>query len=243
MPDIKIYNKDCLEFMKEIPDGSVDLIVTDPPYDIHVGIEGGSCSTHMGRKDRFKNENVKDIKNFGAGYDIKEFGKEFIRIMKEVNIYFWCNKLQIPDYFNYYVNELGCKFEILTWQKINCMPTYNNKYLTDTEYCLYFRKGSGLCHPANYEDAKTFWYEPINQIDKTKWTHPTIKPLPMIEKLIRNSSNEGDLVFDPFLGSGTGAVAAQNLNRNFIGTEINPDYFKICNERLNEGGALNEFFI
>ena len=60
MPDIKIYNKDCLEFMKEIPDGSVDLIVTDPPYDIHVGIEGGSCSTHMGRKDRFKNENVKD---------------------------------------------------------------------------------------------------------------------------------------------------------------------------------------
>lgn len=243
MADIKIYNKDCLEFMKEIPDGSVDLIVTDPPYDIHVGIEGGSCSTHMGRSDRFKNENVEDIKNFGTGYDIKEFGKEFIRIMKEVNIYFWCNKLQIPDYFNYYVNELDCKFEILTWHKMNCMPTYNNKFLTDTEYCLYFRKGSGLCHPTNYEDAKTFWYEPINQIDKAKWVHPTIKPLPMIEKIIRNSSNEGDLVFDPFLGSGTAAVAAQNLNRNFIGTEINPDYFKICNERLNEGGALNEFFV
>lgn len=244
MSDIKIYNQDCLEFMKTLPDNSIDLIVTDPPYDLHVGIEGGSCASHMGRSDRFKNENVKDIKNFGDGYDIRTFGTEFVRIMKNINIYFWCNKLQIPDYFNYYVNELGCKFEILSWNKVNSMPTYNNKYLTDTEYCLYFRNGSGLCHPNNYEDAKTYWYEPINQTDKSKYGHPTIKPLKMIEKLIRNSSNEGDTVFDPFLGSGTTALASKNLNRNCIGTEISPEYFKICEERLNVNStdALNDFF-
>lgn len=118
MSDIKIFNQDCLEYMKTIKDKSVDLIVTDPPYDLHVGIAGGSCSTsYNGRTDRFKNENVAGIKDFGSGYDINTFGKEFVRIMKDINIYLWCNKMQIPEYFNYYVNELGCKFEVLCWHK------------------------------------------------------------------------------------------------------------------------------
>jgi DNA modification methylase len=106
--------------------------------------------------------------------------------------------------------------------------------LTDTEYCLYFRNGSNQLHPNSYEDAQTFWFAPINQVDKNKYKHPTIKPLNMIEKLVRNSSNEGDLVFDPFLGSGTTGVACKNLNRNFIGTEISEEYFKIAQDRLNE---------
>lgn len=113
MSDIKIFNQDCLEYMKTIKDKSVDLIVTDPPYDLHVGIDGCSCSRNIGRTVRFKNENVAGIKEFGSGYDIKTFGKEFVRIMKDINIYLWCNKMQIPEYFNYYVNELGCKFEVL----------------------------------------------------------------------------------------------------------------------------------
>lgn len=231
---IQLYNKNCLDVLKDLPEKSIDLIITDPPYDLHVGISGGSCSHNCGRSERFKNENVKDIKNFGSGYNIREFGAEFIRVMKEINVYFWCNKMQIPDYFNFYVNELGCKFEILTWNKMNTMPTYNNKYLTDTEYCLYFRKGGGLLHPNTYEDAKTFWYEPINQTDKAKYGHPTIKPLSMIERLVRNSSNEGDTVLDPFLGSGTTAVACKKLNRNCIGIELDANYFDIAQKRLDE---------
>lgn len=231
--NIKIYNQNCLDLMKTIPDNSVDLIVTDPPYDIHVGIDGGSCSKHMGRTDRFKNENVKDIKNFGDGYDIVRFGNEFVRIMKNINIYIWCNKKQIVDYFNFYVNELHCLYDILTWNKTNCMPTYANKYLTDTEYCLFFKKGA-TCHPNSFEDAKTYWLEPINQTDKAKYGHPTIKPLNMIEKLVKNSSNEGDLVFDPFLGSGTTACACKKLNRRFIGSEISEEYYKLALKRVEE---------
>ena len=160
--------------MKTIKDKSVDLIVTDPPYDLHVGIEGGTCSGRIGR-GQYKNQNVSDIKNFGFGYDIKTFGIEFVRIMKDINIYLWCNKRQIPEYFNYYVNELNCKYEILSWHKKgNCMPTYNNKYLSDTEYCLYFRNGSNQLHPDSFEDAKTYWFEPISQADKLKYKHPTI---------------------------------------------------------------------
>lgn len=234
MNDIKIYNKDCLEYMQSLPANCIDLIVTDPPYDLHVGIEGGSCASHCGRSERFKNENVEGIKDFGEGYDIRTFGKEFVRIMKDINIYFWCNKLQIPDYFDYYVKELGCKFEILFWGKQNAMPTYNNKYLTDTEYCLYFRNGTGQLHPENYKDAQTYWIDPINHTDKLKYGHPTIKPLHMIEKLVRNSSKENDIVFDPFLGSGTTGVACKKLNRGFIGTEISPEYYEIAKRRIEE---------
>lgn len=230
---IEVYNENCLERMKKISDHSIDLIITDPPYDLHVGISGGSCAEHCGRSERFKNENVKDIKNFGSGYDIKTFNDEFVRIMKNINIYLWCNKKQIPDYFNYYVNGLGCLFEILCWHKPNVMPTYANKYLTDTEYCLFFKKNS-KCEPNSYEDAKTYWLEPINQTDKLKYKHPTIKPLSMIEKLVKNSSKEGDLIFDPFLGSGTTAIACKKLNRNFIGTELSPNYFEIIQQRLDE---------
>ena len=242
MSEIKIYNQDCLDFIKTLPDNSIDLIVTDPPYDVHVGIEGGSCAVNMGRSERFKNENVEGIKDFGSGYDIKTFGQEFVRIMKNINIYFWRNKLQIPEYFDFYVKEQGCKFDILTWEKTNCMPTYSNKYLTDTEYCLFFKKNAS-CHPQTYEDAKTHWVAPINQVDKAKYEHPTIKPLNMIEKLVRNSSNEGELVFDPFMGSGTTGVACKKLNRNFIGTEIDPKYFEIAKNRINEPEVEDEFFV
>jgi hypothetical protein len=131
----------------------------------------------------------------------------------------------------------------------NPVPTYSNKYLTDTEYCLYFRNG-GMCEPKNYEDAKTYWFDPINASDKQIWEHPTIKPQHMIEKLIRNSSKQGQLVMDLYLGSGTTAAACKKLNRNFIGSEINEKYYNIALKRVeetvqeteDEKSPLTEFF-
>ena len=171
--------------------------------------------------------------NINKGYDIETFNTEFVRVMKNINIYIWCNKTQIPEYFNFYVNKLGCKFDILRWEKTNALPTYSNKYLSDTEFCLYFRKG-GMCKPNSYEDAKTYYVAPLNQKDKKIWGHPTIKPLDFTEKLIRNSSKEGEIVLDPFMGSGTTCVGAQNLKREFIGIEINPEYFEIAFKRIKE---------
>lgn len=123
--------------------------------------------------------------------------------------------------------------DILVWNKTNAMPLFNNKYMTDKEYCLYFRKG-GYCNPQCYEDAKTVFYLPINSKDKKKWIHPTIKPLSIIRTLIRNSSKEGDLVLDCFLGSGTTAVASILEKRNYIGIELNKKYYDISIQRINE---------
>lgn len=121
------------------------------------------------------------------------------------------------------------------------MPCYSNKYLTDKEYVLYFRKG-GLCNPSNYEDAKTIYQSPLNILDKRKYHHPTIKPLPFILRMIKNSSNVKDLILDPFAGSGTTLVASKLLNRNFIGFEIEEKYVDICNFRLQEVEVNNEVF-
>lgn len=226
---ITLYCGDCLEVLKDIPDNSVDLIATDPPYLIPAINGGGSVNTI-----KKLNQSLQDLKkaDITKGYDIELFGNEFNRVMKEINIYFWCNKLQIPQYLEFYVGKHKCKFDIICWHKTNALPTYSNKYLSDTEYLLYFRKGKGKCFPQSYEDAKTYYIAPINHKDKKEWDHPTIKPLDITEKIIRNSSREGQTVLDPFMGSGTTGVACKNLNRKFIGIELDETYFKTAQRRL-----------
>lgn len=233
---MQLYHDDCLSVLKTLPDHFVDLVVTDPPYEVSATNGGGSINNVMKMNRSLKQLDDADI---SKGYNIREVGKELVRVMKNINLYIWCNKVQIPDYFNYYVNELGCKFEIICWHKTNALPTYKNKYLSDTEYCLYFRKG-GYCDPSQtaeeerYENAKTFYIAPLNAKDKKLWKHPTIKPLDITQKFIKNSSKKGDLVLDCFMGSGTTGVACKNLERDFIGIELNRDYYKIVLERIGE---------
>lgn len=231
MSQIQLYNQDCIEGMKTLADNSIDLIVTDPPYDIGSISGGGSVNTV-----KKLNKSLQDLKKADLikGYDIVAFGEEALRVMNEINIYFWCNKKQIPAYFDFYVNKHKCTFDILAWHKTNALPTYSNKYLSDTEYLLYFRKGKGKCFPESYEDAKTYYVAPINHKDKKLWGHPTIKPLDITEKIIRNSTREGQTVLDPFSGSGTTAIACVNNNRNFIGFELDRDYYNISLNRIEQ---------
>lgn len=230
---MQLVNDDCFEYLKNVTDKSVDLIVTDPPYERVWGGDGGSVNNikHL-------HESLQDIvrADIVDGYDIEEVNNEFVRVMKEINIYLWCNKKQIPEYFNFYVNKHKCKFEIICWHKNNALPTYSNKYLSDTEYCLYFHKGKGKTKPKGYEQAKTYYVAPINYKDKQKWKHPTIKPLEIIKNLVENSSSKGDVVMDPFMGSGTTGVACKELEREFIGCELNKEYFDIAKSRIEETG-------
>ena len=85
----------------------------------------------------------------------------------------------------------------------------------------------------SYDAAKTVYYQPINIKDKRSYGHPTIKPLNIIENLVLNSSKEGDVILDPFMGSGTTGVACKELGRNFIGCEIDKNYFEIAKKRID----------
>lgn len=108
----------------------------------------------------------------------------------------------------------------------------NNTYANDTEYCIFARE-NGVKLYGNYETKRKYYISNINTQDKEKYIHPTIKPIQIIKNLIINSSNENDIVLDCFSGSGTTCVACKELNRKFIGIEIDPEYHKISIDRLN----------
>lgn len=220
---------DCFELMRTLDDNSVDLIVTDPPYDVHT--DPGKCKNDLMRSIKNMGNDLIEHTDITKGYDIETFGNEALRIMKNINIYFWCNKKQIIDYLDFWVKGQGCKYDILFWKKSNPMPTYNKKYMTDVEYCLYFHKNAYL-QPECYDDASLCFFGGINIKDKNDFGHPTIKPIEMMERLVRNSSKVGDVVLDPFMGSGTTGAAAIKNNRSFIGFEIDDHFFEIAEKRI-----------
>lgn len=225
-----IYQGDAFEIIEQFPNESIDLLITDPPYLIE-SVSGGGSMNVIGKLNKSLQE--LDDHNIIKGYDIPAFAELVIPKMKNINMYFWCNKKQVPLYFEEYVLKRKCTFDILVWHKTNSPPTYSNKYISDCEYLLHFRKGA-KCHPANKEDAKTVYIAPMNVMDKKKWGHPTIKPLDFTEKIIRNSSNPGDVILDPFCGSGTSCVGAKNMGRKYIGIEMESKWVNTAEERLME---------
>ena len=222
-----IYNEDCLLGIKKIPDNSIDLVIIDPPYQINN--HNTNYNSDLSREVSKYNEELYKC-DLTDGYNTNIL-YELIRVMKKINIYVFCNCEQIPFYIDFFIKKYKCKMDIIVWNKTNAMPLFNNKYLTDKEYCLYFRKG-GYCCPNNYEDAKTVFYYPINIMDKKRWKHPTIKPEELIRKLIRNSSKKDDTILDCFMGSGTTAVCSILECRNYIGFEINKNFYNTCLKRI-----------
>lgn len=216
---IEIHNDDCLTMLKGIKSKSVDLVITDPPYKVDTkgaGVYGSVAS--------FKNiECMADgIKN--------EVLDELCRVMKKINIYLFCSKNQLLPLINYFTDK-KCNWNLLTWHKTNPIPTCNNKYLPDTEYILFFRE-KGVKIQGTYDTKKTYFITPINVKDKELYQHPTCKPVEILQNFIVNSSNENDVILDPFMGSGSTGVACINTHRNFIGIEINAKYYETAKTRL-----------
>lgn len=294
-----IYCGDCYELIKLVPDKSVDLVITDPPYEFVMG--GKGHSELGGRKYKSKGEiyaldTELTKKNIGTGYSsgggcfgtkkrayhsqlaptdvsearkkyeeyVKLHGKdeeaerlrvianavenrentsfiskgfdnsildELCRVMKKINIYIWCNKNQLRQIIDYF-DDKGCFIDLLTWNKTNPIPTCNNTYLSDIEYCVFAREQGVKVYGTVATKSKWFTTS-CNVEDKKKYNHPTIKPLERIKQYVINSSQRGGVILDVFLGSGTTALAAKELGRQYIGFELNPEFYQIALDRLN----------
>ena len=211
---------DSYKLIKNIPDKSVDLVIIDPPY--LFDNFGGGCFGNERKKNR------KEIEMIRHGFDYIII-QELKRVMKKTNIYIFCSKAQLRDYFNLFTQE---NIDLLVWHKTNPIPAIANNYLSDLEYCFFAREKGVEVH-CNYESSSKLYESAMNKKDKEKYKHPTIKPLPLIKKLIINSSNKGDIVLDCFSGSGTTCAAAKELGRQFIGIEIDEEYHKISIDRIN----------
>lgn len=213
---------DCMEGIKLLDDNSIDLVIIDPPYKLDL--------------NKVKNTNglnnyTNDLLELKDGFDLKVLDL-LIQKMKKINIYIYCSKRQIQELLEYFTNK-NCNYEVLTWHKQNPSPLTNNIYLPDTEYIVFAREKRVKLY-GNYHTKHKYYLSGVNQSDKKKYGHPTIKPLQFIEYHIENSSKPGDVVLDCFAGSGTTLVAAINKGRRFIGFEINEQYYKIAQERIKE---------
>ena len=230
-----IDNCDCLAGLKEIPDGSVDLVVTDPPYEIVAGGAGGAFGANK-RAYHVAYADLDGEKRVTAGIRCNGFNfavlDECCRVLKKINVYVWCSKLQVRKLLQYF-EERGCVTDILAWHKTNPVPTCNNTYLSDTEYLIFARE-KGVKVYGSYATKKKWYVTPTNKADKVKYGHPTIKPLEIIRNVVINSTEPGAVVLDPFMGSGTTAVACRETGRNFIGFEIDPKYHAIALQRITD---------
>lgn len=182
-----IYNEDCLEGLRAMPDDCIDLCVTDPPYMLET--QGGGIYNQSDK------QYVKELEDIKDGFRT-EILDEICRVMKQVNIYLFCSQKQIIPLTDYFVKKRNCNWNLLCWHKDNPIPACGNKYLTDTEYLLFFRE-KGVKVYGTFDTKRTWFNTPLNQQDKELWKHPTIKPLHIVRTLIFNSSQVGGGDFRP----------------------------------------------
>ena len=225
---IKLINDNAIDFMKTLEDESVDLIVTDPPYKITTkgcaGNSGGMMRTKLTMQGKvFKHNDIKPI----------EYFPEFYRLLKDgSHCYVMTNHVNLQEMLNT-ATECGFHFiKSLIWNKGNkIMGLY---YMSQFEYILFFRKGRGKkinkCGTAdilNVPNKKT-------KGEDVKNIHDTEKPVELMKILIENSSQEGELVLDPFLGVGAVGIACKELGRDYIGVELDENYYNIACSRIND---------
>jgi site-specific DNA-methyltransferase (adenine-specific) len=234
LPINKIYNMDCLEGMKLIPDNSIDLVVTDPPYKI---VQGGcsnkavtinACGGILNKHDGDNTELVKKGKIFNHNeIQFNEWLPEIYRVLKDnSHCYIMINARNLAE-LQMEAEKVGFRFHnILGWDKGNATP--NKWYMQRLEYILFLFKGKAK----NINNLGSTTLLKVPNIKRGTKLHPTEKPVDLMKVLIENSSNEGDLILDPFMGAGSTALACKELNRNFIGFEIDKHYHSIAEKRL-----------
>lgn len=214
----KLYNGDCLEIMDNIDDKSIDLIITDPPYLINYQ------SNRRKKKDRFDK-----IKNDKDNYIlIQEYFKECYRIMKNnTAIYCFCSWHNI-DFFKREFEKYFKLKNIIIWNKNNHgTGDLKGSYAPKYEFILFGHKGRTLLREKRISDVID-----CAKIPSKKLTHPTEKPQKLLGIFIKQSSDESNIVFDGFMGTGSCGMVANNLNRKFIGIELDENYFNIAKERI-----------
>ena len=207
----KIYNEDCLEGMKRIPDGSVDCIVTDIPYN--------ECN----RADNGLRNLDKDKADIGC-FDITEL-TDMLCNKTRGSIYMFCGFNQVSN-IRMAMTEKGLSTRIIVWEKTNPSPMNGSSiWLSGIELCVFGKKSKATF---NLHCKNTVLRYPcgVNKI------HPTQKPIALMSYIVNASTKEGDTVLDPFMGSGTTAIACIREKRNFIGFEKSEEYWRKSMERI-----------
>jgi|LSQX01.1.fsa_nt_gb site-specific DNA-methyltransferase (adenine-specific)/modification methylase len=236
---IRLFNEDCLKTMRIIPDNSIDLILTDPPYNISKYSTG---NIELPNRSALNN----DIANWDlVELDPKDFIEDFKRILKPTgNIFIFTSYNMIGKWHDVFDSEFDT-FQYFIWHKTNPAPKiYKNGFLNSCEMIACMWNKGHTWNFSTQNEMHNFFESPIcmgkERLKNPK--HPAQKPIKLLEHLIKIASNENDIVFDPFMGVASTAIAALNLNRMFAGCEIDETYYYASINRIKNHLYNNKKF-
>jgi len=235
----KIYNEDCLETLSRIPDDYIDLVITSPPYNMNLRIRNGEYTSRQ------------IVKEFSSKYDgfddnlpIDDFYKHHSQIIKELlrtsNLIFYVIQIVTGSKRAFFkiIGDFNENLkDVIIWDKGVAQPAMQKQVLNrQSEIILVFEKDypiSRQFRSAPFERGKLNDVWNISRGKKLNKDHGAVFPEELVEKIITNFSNKKDVVYDPFLGTGTTAFVAKKLGRNYLGSELLESYFNFAQERLD----------
>ena len=224
--NIDLRQGDCLELMKDIPDSSIDMVITSPPYNI------GNMHSNQIKFGTYSNNNMneQDYQNWQV-----EFLNECFRILKDNGSMFYNHKIRIKSKVAIHPMEWILKSNLILKQEI----VWDMGKSANSDKIRFYPYSEHIYWLVKDRETKIFNTDNLSDVWRVVPTHRrkdighiAVMPVDIAENIIR--ATEYQIVLDPFMGSGTTGVAAKNLNRNFIGIELDPDYFKIAEKRINE---------
>lgn len=220
-----------LDVLKTISDKSVDLVVTDPPYNIS-------------KKNNFETMNRQGI-DFGEwdkNVDLLSWMNELPRIVKKGASIIVFNDWRNLGMIAKELEEKGFLIkDIIRWEKTNPMPrNRDRRYIVDYEFAIWAVENHAkwkFHRQSDKYDRSEIRVPIASASEKTFGAHPTQKPVKLMEELLLRHSDKNDIVLDPFMGSGSTGIACLNTNRDFIGIELDENYFEIAKKRITTSGS------
>lgn len=237
-PEKKLYNTDCINAMKELDKDSIDLIVTDPPYNLGNFMKNRDTNLKKMRDNFFGSAGWDDMEFDDWEQSMDLFFEQSARVIKNggAMIVFMAiikveTIIKLAEKHGFYYKTTG------VWHKTNPMPrNMHLHFVNSTEAWLYFtykkRTGTFNNDGVLYHD---FIETSVTSNGERKYgKHPTQKPEALIKHFVELLSNTKDWVLDPFMGSGTTGVVSKQLDRNFVGIELDEGYFQMAQNRIEE---------
>ncbi|MGB4785670.1 MAG: site-specific DNA-methyltransferase, partial [Candidatus Acidiferrum sp.] len=247
---LRIYHGDCLELLAQIPESTVDLVFADPPYFLSNGgitcHAGKMVSVHKGDWDKLPGPDVGPVR---ARFDkVHEFNTAWLaaaqRVLKPNGSIWVSGTSHVIHSVGFAMQQLGFKLlNDISWVKPNPPPNLSCRYFTHaTETLIWAAKDKKSRHTFNYKhmkeinrgkQMKSVWeIRPPESWEKKFGKHLTQKPVALLERILLASTNEGDLVLDPFLGGGTTLLTAFRLRRHALGCEISAEFLSLSLRRI-----------
>tara|TARA_R100001369_G_scaffold70424_1_gene98167 strand:- start:3694 stop:4578 length:885 start_codon:yes stop_codon:yes gene_type:complete len=239
-----IYNEDCLETMGRMDDDSVDLVITSPPYNMNLRIRNGEyCSRQI--VDEFSTK----YQDFPDNLPIEKYNLFHTKVLSELlrisNLVFY--NIQVVTGSKRSVFKMIGDFsehlkDIIIWDKGVSQPAMQELVLNrQSELLLVFEKDNAISRQfknAMFKrgELNDIWHIPRSKNEDS--SHGATFPTELVAKILTNFSDEADVVYDPFMGTGTTALVCKKMNRSYIGSEINKSYTDISDDRLGNTGQM-----